>query len=74
MSTKVAPELLKDVRAEHQLTHVATEEKNPLPSAEGRRLSSILVKSFNIIRTCIHVYALLSLLSEFYVCKLLLTF
>lgn len=34
MATKVAPELLKDVCAEHNLTHVKTEEKNPLPSAE----------------------------------------
>lgn len=36
MATKVAPELLKDVCAEHNLTHVKTEEKNPLPSAEGK--------------------------------------
>lgn len=35
MATKVAPELLKDVCAEHNLTHVKTEEKNPLPSAEA---------------------------------------
>lgn len=36
MATKVAPELLKDVCAEHNLTHVKTKEKNPLPSAEGK--------------------------------------
>ena len=45
MAAKVAPELLKDVCGEHNLTHVKTEEKNPLPSAEGKTLGQARIMS-----------------------------
>lgn len=55
MAAKVAPELLKDVCGEHNLTHVKTEEKNPLPSAEGKTLGQARIMSLRARLSNTHV-------------------